>query len=329
MTAKYINNLSECPTELGRVTVEVSTWCNLSCVGCIRTIDIQKNQWTNRHISVEVFRNVVANLPPAKLLVMHGIGEPLLHPQYKELVTIAAESRKFGSLHCNTNALAKPTSLYGELQFAGLTNFNVSVDSLNPVFAERTRAGTDTEKLTTRLAAFQNEGLRFGITMVASKKNLLDIPSTLQLLSEVVKCNVFIQCYIDHDDGDAGLSLEDTVLLEQWLAELRPRLPELKIYFSSKYVEKKTALPMCMAPWFDPGVTVEGYLTPCCVEWDPSVLGYQNLGKQGLPEIWHSPAFQKFLAAYTTQSPIFCRNCSEDVRANIHHGSATPVGHHP
>lgn len=326
MIEKYIDNLGECPRELGRVTVEVSTWCNLSCVGCIRTIGVKQDQWTNRHIDVDVFRNVVANMPPTKLLVMHGIGEPLLHPQYLELVTIAAGSGKFGSLHCNTNALAKPISLYRELQAAGLTNFNVSVDSLNPVFAERTRAGTDTTKLTARLAAFQRDGLRFGITMVASKKNLLDIPSTLQLLSEVVECNVFIQCYIDHDDGNEGLTVEDADLLEQWLAELRPRLPGLKIYFASKYAEKRAATPMCMAPWFDPGVTVEGYLTPCCVEWDPAVLGYQNLGQKNLPEIWRTPQFQKFLAAYKEQSPAFCRNCSEDVRANVHKETSALVG---
>lgn len=47
------------PERLRRVTVEVTTWCNLECPGCLRTQGFAAGSWHNRHMSVETFAQVV------------------------------------------------------------------------------------------------------------------------------------------------------------------------------------------------------------------------------------------------------------------------------
>ena len=208
------------PKCLRRVTIEVTTWCNLECSGCIRTINMKKGSWQNSHMSVECFTSVLEHLPPCELGILHGVGEPTMHPDFIELVRIAKRSGKFGRLHCNTNALARDSAYYSAIIDAGLDSFSVSVDSLSPNIAELTRCGTPIDKLQRRVTDFQKAGLPFAIQMVASRLNSDDIFSTLDSLSVIGPMTVIIQPYIDHDKRSLALTERESCMflekLEAW-----------------------------------------------------------------------------------------------------------------
>ena len=73
------------PDILNMVVVEVTTYCNLKCSGCVRTIMTDEDEWSNKHMPVEDFRKVVDALPAAKLFVPQGIGESTMHPKIVEI----------------------------------------------------------------------------------------------------------------------------------------------------------------------------------------------------------------------------------------------------
>lgn len=310
--------LKEPPDRLRRVTVEVTTWCNLECPGCLRTQGSAAGSWSNRHMSVETFTRVTEHLPPCDMLVMHGVGEPSMNPDYLHLIDIAKASGKFGHLHCNTNAMARSTEFYCEMVERGLDSFSVSVDSLKPEIVQLTRTGTDVEKLHTRLKLFHSLNLPFHIQMVVSRLNYDDIFFTLYSLNQIGPRTVFIQPFIDHVGAGNALTREMAVLFMMRLRNLEGQFGNLTIraggFRSLGIVEDGMALPMCTSPWLDPAINADGFLTPCCVHWDASTLGLCNLAEISFAEAWRSESVQHFMAEYVRKPPGFCSDCSENVR---------------
>jgi len=44
----------------------------LSAQGCTRTIAVEKGQWSNRHMAVEVFKQVIDHLPQVGMATLLG-----------------------------------------------------------------------------------------------------------------------------------------------------------------------------------------------------------------------------------------------------------------
>lgn len=308
------------PQRLRRVTIEVTTWCNLDCTGCLRTIESKQGKWQSRHMSVETFSKIVNNLPSAGSVTLHGIGEPTMHPNFIELVKIARASGKFAQLHCNTNAMARVPEFYSELVESGLSSFSVSVDSLTPSIVAATRSGTDVEKLYSRIQEFKQRRLPFGIQMVVGKLNLGDIFDTLSKLNEVGELLVIIQPYINLDDRDFALT---KVTAAEFLAKIensKKQLNNLNIIVGGMrnlgIDSSPLNIPLCTSPWLDPAINVDGFLTPCCVHINPTTLGNINLAECSFNEAWSSNSMQKFISEYVRTPPLFCNGCSENVRSD-------------
>ena len=155
--------------------IEVTTQCNLKCEGCSRTVGINAQNWKNQHMPVEIFRRAVENTRLAQAIILQGIGEPTLHPQLPELISIAAEAKKFHTIAFYTNALARSIEYYDELKRRGHNLVTVSVDSLNQSVADLCRAGTDVKKLLQRLCElYYTHAPNMNISLVLSRKNLFD-----------------------------------------------------------------------------------------------------------------------------------------------------------
>lgn len=84
---------------------------------------------------------------------------------------------------------------------------------------------------------------------------------------------------------------------------------------------------LCDAPWTGPAVTVDGYLTPCCVMWDPATLGYINIADISVEAAFALPSFQRFLAGYLQRAPGFCGGCQNNARPVAE--SFVPLLQHP
>ena len=69
--------------------LEVTSCCNLKCKGCYRTLYNYESK--NKNISLEDFKRYVDQVPSSSSLYLHGLGEPSLHPNIKEILEYAKE----------------------------------------------------------------------------------------------------------------------------------------------------------------------------------------------------------------------------------------------
>jgi len=309
--------LARPPARLQRVQIEVTTWCNLKCAHCLRTIDLAEGTWVNRHLSRADFARIVSHLPPSNVICLQGVGESTMHPEILEIVAHAKASGKFKHITLNTNALARKADFYKELRDAGLTHLSVSVDSFDPAVAEACRAGTDVVKLRERLmqiAEVWEEEIT--VSIVLSRRNLEDVELTLSSLNEMGRFEVEIQPMIVYDAALADVGNQpyalDTVDQERvrtMAAGFGTRYPNLRIGLGGPLSPDFGAGVRCNRPFYSPYVTVDGYLTPCCTIEDPAVLGHTSVLNQSLAEAWRNPVVADWATHYAVASPSVCEGC--------------------
>jgi MoaA/NifB/PqqE/SkfB family radical SAM enzyme len=295
--------------QIGSMTVEVTTHCSLRCVGCSRTVGREVGEWRDRHMAASLFARICGHLPRLARLVLHGIGEPTLNPEYRTIVEMAARSGRFDVIWANTHALSRTIDYYRALVDAGLSHLAVSVDSLTQQVADRTRTGTDVARLRARLHQLASLPIPVSLTMVASRFNIDDMPATFDALNAIGPFEVQLQPFFDLGRADGCLTRDDIARVRGLVADESPaRWPNLTIgpVLSLSGTEPPA---LCDAPWSGPAVTVDGYLTPCCVMWDPSVLGFIDVAAVSVEDALSLPAFSSFLAAYLRRAPGFCGAC--------------------
>ena len=72
------------------IQVEVTTHCQAACSYCPHTV--YRENWTSRHLETATLRGLLPVLKRARLVHLQGWGEPLLHPDFFTLVSLARQA---------------------------------------------------------------------------------------------------------------------------------------------------------------------------------------------------------------------------------------------
>lgn len=303
---RFFGDRFEVPAKLGMVVVEVTTYCNLKCAGCVRTIMDGQNAWSNIHIPVESFRRIVDTLSPAEIFIPQGIGESTMHPNIVELVHIASQAKKFDRIEINTNGLVRTADFYGELFDAGLNSLTVSVDTLDEGLIERVRSGTDVSKLETRLQEFAKRFPdRIGIRVTVSKWNMAQLPELFRRLEALGRFKVYLQPFFDMGNSGGVLNADEVRRLELTFAEQGSEYSNLNITIEPFLPSKD----VCRSPWRSPAITVDGHLKPCCMILHQEDIHFGDVLAVPFNELWHSPEIKEFRSQFMLRSPNCCARC--------------------
>ncbi|MDD3239730.1 MAG: radical SAM protein [Lachnospira sp.] len=85
-----------------RIYIEITSSCNLKCSFC------QETKREPRFMSVDEFRHVLAEIRPyTNYIYLHVKGEPLLHPQFGEILRLCKESNITVNVTTNGTLLKK------------------------------------------------------------------------------------------------------------------------------------------------------------------------------------------------------------------------------
>ena len=294
------------PDKLNMVVVEITTYCNLKCSGCVRTIMTNEDTWSNKHMAVEDFRKVVDALPPAALFVPQGIGESTMHPKITELIGIAKKSGKFDRIEINTNALVRAVDFYATLFDAGLSDLTVSVDTLDEKLIDKLRAETDIPKLEARLTEFAERfPNRIGVRVTVSKGNVLRLPELFKRLSSLGRFNVWLQPFFDMGYGAGVLDRAEAQSLNDNAALWALDYPNLKI--TREPFDPSTEV--CTSPWTSPAITVDGQLKPCCMILHQEKINFGNVFKVPFKDLWGNEEIKQFRESFVKKSPDCCARC--------------------
>ena len=300
----------EPPERLRRLQIEITTGCNLECVGCQRTIGMKDRSWRNTHMKLDRFAKVLANAPPADALILQGIGEPTLHPGLPAMIDLARDSGKFGAISFNTNALVRKTDYYAKLRARGLGHISISVDSLEPETAEALRAGTDCARLERAIAELSPLfGGNITLSIVLSRRNAPELPALLKRLHQLGGRVIEIQPLIAYasEINAMALSPAELAAVRVTVEQVKRAAPGLAVILAPAVTPNGSR---CSRPFHAGYVTVGGYLTPCCTTNDIDLFGRTSLIEQGFADAWRGPGVQTWLEAFVAREPEICGGCA-------------------
>jgi MoaA/NifB/PqqE/SkfB family radical SAM enzyme len=129
------------------VQVEVTTYCNASCIYCPHTL--MTSSWTERHLPIALFNALVPFLKHTDLVYLQGWGEPLLHPHFLEMVRICKDQGN--RVGFTTNGMFLTENMIRRLVDLPVDIVAVSLAGTTPATHNRIRKGTDLDQILSHL----------------------------------------------------------------------------------------------------------------------------------------------------------------------------------
>ena len=328
-TNRRVPSLSEVSSALGRrsalsfptlIQLEPTTRCNLDCITCSRT-SLAKSR-LNKDLSVAQFNDMLLQIPAGTTLKLQGLGEPLLN---RDIWEIAHNAKAKGvKLTTITNGtLIDSSNTDRILQY--LDSIAISLDSTDPENYRQIRRKGELAKLLVNIDFLMERKRQMKsktkvyLIFVVTNLNVHELKNYFELCQ-----NLGVNCYIGEVENwyissqsqyqsqsefiqRCRLS-HDRIMKDVHLAMPRFVANGLSISYLSAAKRKET----CIRPFQWCFITVDGYVTPCCIRTDPDVFNFGNVYQTPLKEIWNSIEFKEFRSRMTRgESLPICDYCPD------------------
>jgi len=256
-------------------------------------------------MDTEIYLKTVKELSPYLWFVnLYFQGEPMLHPEFFSF-TGAVEGAR---ITVSTNGHYLSPEYCEKLADSAITRLIVSLDGMDQETYSQYRTGGDLSKVLTGIRNVSEavrkvkSGLKLEIQFLVNSYNQHQVGEVKRLASE----------------SGAGLRLKSMQVLNideagKWM----PGDEKFRRYRNEGESHAiKSRLPdRCLRLWYNPVVTWDGKVIPCCFDKDAEyVMG--DLTRYPFREIWRGKLFHDFRKQVLTErkSIPICRNCTSGLK---------------
>ncbi len=320
------------------VQIEPVGQCNLRCQMCA----IQFRQdgppyGPPAFMPFEIFTRLLDQFAGLRELHLQGLGEPMMHPRFFEMVEYA--TAKGVRVTTNSNLTLLNERRAERCVTSGLACLHISLDGATSATYERIRKRAHFERVVANierlLAARERLGRatpRLHLVMVIMRQNLHELPDLVRLAHRWSVEEVFVQ-HLCHDFGEASLPVQyrpmrefvqEQTLLEEDPARITRYFDEARQLARSLAIRLRLPRPRprpyapgtpgrerCNWPWSGAYISYQGYAMPCCMVSTPDRIHFGNMAEQGVTAIWNSVPFQTFRDRLASgEPPEICRSCA-------------------
>jgi MoaA/NifB/PqqE/SkfB family radical SAM enzyme len=319
--------------------------CNLACRMC--TVNDRGDAVAE--MSLARFEGLLDQMPDLQELHLQGLGEPMLHPHFFDMVALAA--RRGIRVSANTNLTLLTPQRARRCIDSGLASISVSLDGASAAVYESIRRKASFAKVIRNLGRLVDardaagSSLAIRGVMVLMRANLHELPALLRLLDAHRVRELLVQRlssdlsqpqlparYIPIRDyvRDAELRPSDLPRAAQVFAQARDLAVSLGITLHLPRLDTPTArpsgaasgTPRCTWPWDQLYITAAGEMLPCCMVATADRASFGQVfdevgaGRPRLSDRWHGERARAFRAGLASDHPpSVCRSCA------LYHGT--------
>lgn len=266
-----------------------------------------------KYMKLQEFKSIVDQLPFLRAVNLTGIGESLLNTSLFKIIGYCAGRR----LHTDvvTNGMLLDSKRGESLIRSGLSNLNVSMDSVNPETFREIRVKADLETVSENVKNFIGLRNSLGfkaptvhVIIVASKKNKNELADILQHAYDLGAEGAYMRIFNPYHNTEMEIPAGDTDYYAVAMEKAR-NLRHAPRPFSTGMAFSSDKGSLCEWPWTMTYITVEGDVTPCCVVCDARKLSFGNVNNEPFVKIWNNPAYRDFRRAISHGVPRVCETC--------------------
>lgn len=312
--------------------------CNLRCRMCpIQFRDEGQPGQPRAYMDFEVFRRLVDQFPADSELQLQGLGEPLLHPRFFDMVRYA--TGRGMQVSTNTNMTVMSERGAAECVGSGLHTLHVSLDGATARTYQEIRLRARFERVLRNLrrvvaarADAHSLTPHLRLVAVAMRRNLEELPALVTLAHAEGMTTIFVQ-HLCHDFGESTLParyapmrdfVEAQTLLNEDPARVAHhfdlareeahrlgvdlRLPSLK---PREHAPGTSGRSRCDWPWRGAYVSYDGRAMPCCMVATPDRIHFGDMAQDGVEQVWNNPSYTAFRQQLEHgPAPEVCQSCA-------------------
>ncbi|HEY9199344.1 MAG TPA: radical SAM protein [Gammaproteobacteria bacterium] len=311
--------------------------CNLRCQMC--AIQFRRDGAPHGPLAFMEFDRYCAlleQMPTLRELHLQGLGEPLMHPRFFDMVAHAVA--RGIRVTTNTNLMLLSGRRAELCLHSGLAELHVSLDAASAAVYERIRVRASLERVLNnlrRLLALRAESgraqPRVHIIMVIMRQNLDELPELVRLTHELGADALSVQ-HLCHDFAESALPeqyrpMRDFVDGESLLAEdagrirtvfaaARRRAQDLGVPLRLPGLDRPRpavprSAPRCDWPWRGPYISYRGEVMPCCMVGTPDRACVGHTALESFGAVWEGAAYDVFRdGLLNDRPPEVCSSCA-------------------
>lgn len=265
-----------CPPPTWGIIAPTTNICNLSCPFCKtgnKTLSLPKKM-----MALEDYKTVLGKMPACfRELHMYGWGEPLIHPDFPEMVRLAKARGMETYIDTNLSLPLTPERIR-EIIESGLDDMTVSCDGVTQAAYERYRVGGQVEQVFANIRAFIEAKKELkSATPRITWKYLIDRWSEPELPMAYEKAKELGVTF-----NKFGMSIPPEHYAEWKSEQFHPAVPP------------EFHMPRAICTWLFQAIIVhsDGSVTPCCyMDSDRDIVG--NLLESDFDAVWNGPLMRK------------------------------------
>lgn len=161
---------------------EITNACNLQCKHCASSCSPYNADYLSVENIERVLDSALKNFGPTFMVVLTG-GEPLLHPQFKEIVNSISDRKLQWGI--TTNASLIDDSIIELFREAGLASISVSLDGLEETHDSFRNSRGNFNKTIAGLEKLKELSTLLSVTTVVHKNNINELKKMESFLKDL------------------------------------------------------------------------------------------------------------------------------------------------
>ena len=253
-----------------RITLELTNHCNISCVFCPRTLMHGKQGYIETTLAKRLLDEISEHLPVT--LVPFFRGEPLLHPEWFEILKYAKE-KNIGPVQLTSNATLLNEQAVEKLLDVEVDFVSFSLDTVDKKLYENTRRGGHYDKVVTNIKKLivrkKERGLskpEIQVSAVETEEHRKGMDAFIHYWKPFVDR---VRIYVEHSQSGSPGSINEPLPVFEKRLPCRKVFTDLVIYWDGQ-------VGICNHDW---------------VRLPEHAIG--DVSRQSIEAIWTSSTYQK------------------------------------
>jgi radical SAM protein with 4Fe4S-binding SPASM domain len=282
----------------------------------------------------EQFERILDGCGEATELHLQGLGEPLMHPRFFDMVRAATARGLIVSTNSNLTLLTERRA--EQLLECGLRRLHVSIDGARAETYEAIRHGAHFDRVVTNARRLlemrrvrQRHPLEVEMVAVLMRQNLHELPGLVVVASELGMDRLSVQ-HLAHDFEEEALPARYAPMrafVDQQTVVGMDRATVDAAFAAARREAEARGLPLrlpnltpratatrgrrCNWPWHGAYISFDGRAMPCCMVGTPDRATLGSVAERPLLDVWEGEAYRDFRGRLdSSDPPEICRSCS-------------------
>lgn len=320
------------------VQIEPVGQCNLRCRMCPISLRPESApQHPPALMAFGMFQRLIDEFDDVDELHLQGLGEPLMHPRFFDMVSYAAQRGIRVSTNTNMTLMTEKRAM--ECVASGLHTLHASLDGAHAASYEAIRLRASFSKVMRNLrrlvaarSAAASQLPHVKLVAVLMRANVAELPDLVRLASDEGVESLSVQ-QLCHDFSEASLPPQyrpmrafidsqslrqqdrantemhfDAARAEALRLGVALRLPNLT---PRRHASDVPGRQRCDWPWRGAYISYDGQAMPCCMVATPERINFGNMAADGVAKVWNGVAYSAFRAALSSATPPpVCSGCA-------------------